>query len=216
MRTVGRVRPVRRAFAVPSRFFEVAGTRFVGTSCPQSKSRQSDIPNIPERRQTMARDTADFAQQSSERAMQAANFGMTWGREFAEESFNQSRQAVDSFLRAARKMAEDFETQAIATREQMTSLTHKTLSNTMEFGQKLAHAKEPQEFAQCQSEFMARQAQMIADQTKEFGQKMQKAAQMFASNASSVMAEASRRSEEAVSTIASRVDQTSKRQRADV
>src|SRR5215831_11626251 len=186
---------------------------------PQSKSRQSDIAtdkNIPGRRETMARDTADFAQQSSERAMQAANFGMTWGREFAEESFNQSRQAVDSFLRAARKMAEDFETQAIATREQMTSLTHKTLSNTMEFGQKLAHAKEPQEFAQCQSEFMARQAQMIADQTKEFGQKMQKAAQTFASNASSAMAEASRRSEEAVSTITSRADQASKRQRSEV
>src|SRR5262245_35086899 len=104
----------------------------------------------------MARDTADFAQQSE---MQAANFGMTWGREFAEESFNQCGQAVDGFLRVARKMAEDFETQAIATREQMTSLTHKTLSNTMEFGQKLTHAKEPQEFVQCQSEFMARQAQ---------------------------------------------------------
>jgi hypothetical protein len=140
----------------------------------------------------MARDTADFAQQSSERAMQAANFGMTWGREFAEESFNQSRQAVDGFLRVARKMAGDFETQANATREQMTSLTHKTLSNTMEFCQKLAQAKEPQEFAQCQSEFMARQAQMIADQT-EFGQKMQKAAQTFASNASSAMAEVTSR-----------------------
>ena len=164
----------------------------------------------------MARDTADFAQQGSERAIQAVNFGMTWGREFAEESFNQSRQAVDGFLRVARKMAEDFETQAIATREQMTSLTHKTLSNTMEFSQKLAHAKEPQEFAQCQSEFMARQAQMIADQTKEFGQKMQKAAQTFASNASSAMAEASRRSEEAVSTITSRADQASKRQRTEV
>jgi hypothetical protein len=153
----------------------------------------------------MARDTADFAQQSNERAMQAANFGMTWGREFAEESFNQSRQAVDGFLRVARKMAEDFETQAIATREQMTSLTHKTLSNTMEFGQKLAQAKEPQEFAQSQSEFMARQTQMIADQTKEFGQKMQKAAQTFASNASSAMAE-----------VTSRADQASKRQRAEV
>jgi hypothetical protein len=138
----------------------------------------------------MARDTADFAQQSSERAMQAANFGMTWGREFAEESFNQSRQAVDGFLRVARKMAENFETQAIATREHMTSLTQKTLSNTMEFGQKLAHAEDPQKFAQCQSEFIARQAQMIADQTKEFGQKMQKAAQVFASNASSAIAEA--------------------------
>src|SRR5262245_43579630 len=164
----------------------------------------------------MARDTADFAQQSSERAMQAANFGMTWGREFAEESFNQSRQAVDGFLRVARKMAEDFETQAIATREQMTSLTQKTLSNTMEFGHKLTRVKEPQEFAQCQSEFMALQAQTIADQTKEFSQKMQKAAQTFASNAASAMAEASRSSEQVVSTITSRTDQALKRQRTGV
>ena len=162
----------------------------------------------------MARDTADFAQQSSERAMQAANFGMNWGREFAEESFNQSCQAVDRFLHVARKMAEDFESQATTVREQMTSLTHKSLSNTTEFGQKLVRAKEPQELAQCQSEFLARQAQTIADQTKEFGQKMQKAAQTFASNASSAMAEASRRSEEVVSNMASRAEQATKR-RAD-
>jgi hypothetical protein len=162
----------------------------------------------------MARDTADFAQQSSERAMQAANFGMNWGREFAEESFNQSCQAVDRFLHVARKMAEDFESQATTVREQMTSLTHKSLSNTTEFGQKLVRAKEPQELAQCQSEFLARQAQTIADQTKEFGQKMQKAAQTFASNASSAMAEASRRSEEAVSNITSRAEQATRR-RAD-
>lgn len=164
----------------------------------------------------MARDTADFAQQSGERAMQAANFGMAWGREFAEESFNQSRQAVDAFVRVSRKMAEDFEAQAAAIREHMTSLTQKTLSNTMEFGQKMASVKEPQEFAQCQSEFMARQAQTIADQTKEFGQKMQKAAQTFATNASSAMAEATRRSEDAVSTMTSRAEQASKRQRAEV
>src|SRR5262245_22338789 len=44
----------------------------------------------PKREKVMARDTAEFAQQSSERAMQAANFGMNWGREFAEVSFNQS------------------------------------------------------------------------------------------------------------------------------
>ena len=160
----------------------------------------------------MARDTADFAQQSSERAMQAANFGMNWGREFAEESFNQSCQAVDRFLHVARKMAEDFESQATTVREQMTSLTHKSLSNTTEFGQKLVRAKEPQELAQCQSEFLARQAQTIADQTKEFGQKIQKAAQTFASNASSAMAEASRRSEEAVANITSRA---ATRRRAD-
>jgi hypothetical protein len=164
----------------------------------------------------MARDTADFAQQSSERAMQAANFGMNWGREFTEESFNQSRQAVDAFLRVSRKMAEDFEAQSANIREHMNSLTQKALSNTMDFGQKLVSAKDPQEFAQCQSEFMARQAQIIADQTKEFGQKMQKAAQTFASNASSAMAEASRRSEDAVSTMTSRAEQASKRHRAEV
>ena len=163
----------------------------------------------------MARDTTEFAQQSSERAMQAANFGMNWGREFAEASFNQSRQAVDGFMRMSRKMAEDFENQAIAMREHMTSLTQKTLSNTMEYGEKLARAKEPHEVAQCQGEFLARQAQTIADQTKEFGQKMQKAAQAFSTNASNAMAEATRRSEDAVSTIASRAEQASKR-RAEV
>jgi hypothetical protein len=95
--------------------------------------------------------------------MQAANFGMTWSREFAEEAFSQSRQAVDAFLRVGRKMAEDFENQATVVREHMTSLTQKTLSNTMEYDEKLSRAKEPQEFAQCQSEFLARQAQTVAD-----------------------------------------------------
>jgi len=162
----------------------------------------------------MARDT-EFAQQTGERALQAATFGLTWGREFAEESFNQSKRTFDAFLRVARKMADDLENQSSAIREQTIALTEKTLSNTMEFGQRLTRVKEPQEFAQCQSEFLARQAQTLADQTKEFGQKMQKAAQLFATNASNVMAEASRRSEDAVSTMTSRAEQAAKR-RAEV
>ena len=164
----------------------------------------------------MARDSSDFAQQSSEREMQTANFGMTWSREFAEQTFGQSRQAVDAFLRVAQKMAEDFENHATVVREHMTSLTQKTLSNTMEYGEKLSRAKEPQEFAQCQSEFLASQTQTIADQTKEFSQKIQKAAQLFASNASNAMTEATRRSEDALSNISSRAEQASKRQRAEV
>lgn len=165
----------------------------------------------------MARDTTEFAQQSGERAMQAATFGMTWAREFAEESLSQSRQALDGFLKVSRRMAEDFENQACAMREHTTALTEKTLANTMEFGQKLARAKEPQEIAQCQSEFMARQAQTIADQTKVFGQKMQKAAQEFAQTTSS--AEAGRRTEDAPSVVAgvsSRAEQSSRRQRTEV
>lgn len=164
----------------------------------------------------MARDSSDFAQQSSERAMQTANFGMTWSREFSEQTFGQSRQAVDAFLRVAQRMAEDFENHATVVREHMTSLTQKTLSNTMEYGEKLSRAKEPQEFAQCQSEFLASQTQTIADQSKEFSQKIQKAAQLFASNTSNAMTEATRRSEDAVANISSRAEQASKRQRAEV
>jgi hypothetical protein len=166
----------------------------------------------------MARDSTEFAQQSGERAMQAATFGMTWAREFTEESFNQGKHAMDSFLRVSRKMAEDFENQACAMREQATALTEQTLTNTMEFGQKLARAKEPQELAQCQSEFMTRQAQTIADQTKVFGQKMQQAAQEFAQTASGAMNEAAKRTADAPSVVggvSSRADQASKRQRAE-
>ena len=166
----------------------------------------------------MARDSTEFAQQSGERAMQAATFGLTWAREFTEESFNQGRHAMDSFLRVSRKMAEDFENQLCAIREQATAVTEKTVANTMEYGQKLARAKEPQEFAQCQSEFLTRQAQTIADQTRVFGEKMQQAAQEFAQSASGAMNEAARRTADAPSVVggvSSRADQAAKRQRAE-
>ena len=166
----------------------------------------------------MARDSTEFAHESGERAMQAATFGMTsgmtWAREFAEEGFTQSRQAFNSLLKVSRKMAEDFENQACAMREQATTLTEKTLANTMELGQKLARAKEPQEIAQCQSEFLARQAQMLTDQTRAFGEKVQSAAHEFAQNASSAMSEAGRRTADAPSVVAgvsSRAEQSSKR-----
>ena len=121
----------------------------------------------------MARDSTEFAQQSGERAMQAATFGLTWAREFTEENFNQGRHTLDSFLRVSRKLTEELEDQLCAMRAHNTALTEQMFANAMEFGQKLARAKEPQEVAQCQSEFMARQAQTLADQTKVFGQKIQ-------------------------------------------
>src|SRR5262245_66161296 len=88
----------------------------------------------------MARET-EFAQQTGERALQAATFGMTWGREFAEESFNQGKRTFDAFLRVARKVADDFDNQSSAIREQTIALTEKTLANTMEFGQRLTRVR---------------------------------------------------------------------------
>jgi len=50
------------------------------------------------------------------------------------------------------------------------TFAEETLSNTFDFAHKLARMKEPQEFAQIQTEFVSRQAQVLRDQTKEFGQ----------------------------------------------
>ena len=166
----------------------------------------------------MARDSAEFAQQSGERAMEAATFGLTWAREFAEENFSQGKNALDSFMRVSRKLTEDLEDQLCALRAHNTALTEQLYTNAIEFGQKLARAKEPQQVAQCQSEFMARQAQAVADQTKVFGQKIQQAAQELAKTASSAMSEAAKRTADApsvVAGVASRAEQQMKRQRAE-
>jgi len=166
----------------------------------------------------MARDSAEFAQQTGERAMQAATFGLTWAREFTEENFTQGKQTLDSFLRVSRKLTEDLEDQLCALRAHNTALTEQLFSNAMDFGQKLARAKEPQDVAQCQSEFMARQAQAIADQTKVFGQKIQHAAQELAKTASSAVTEAARRAENGQAAMAEasrRAEQASRRQRAE-
>jgi phasin protein len=142
---------------------------------------------------------------NTERTLQEA-------RAFAEESFNQGKRTFDGLMRVTRKMAEDWESQAHTIRDQATSLTEKSISNALEFGQKLAKAKEPQEFAQCQSEYWARQAQTIVDGTKEFTERMREVSQKFAQNTSSAMAETSRHAQQAVSNIGSRTEQASRRQ----
>lgn len=128
----------------------------------------------------MSKDATEFTQQNSERAMQAANLGMNWAREFAEQSLNQSKVVLDGLFKITRKMAEEFDDQASAIREHSTSLTEKTLSNTFDFGHKLARLREPQELVELQNEFISRQSQAIADQTKELGQKIKKGTEQLA------------------------------------
>ena len=120
---------------------------------------------------------------------------------------------------ASREMwPEDWENQASTIRGQTTALTEKAFSNTIEFGQKLARAKGPQELIQYQSEFLARQAQTLADGTKEFSEQMQQATDNFASNATKAMEEGSRRADQAVSNLSPRAEHLSRRQqqRAEV
>ena len=147
-------------------------------------------------------------QANTERSMQ-------WAREFAEESFKQGMQTFDGLMRVSRKIADDWVSQAHTIREHAASLTEKTISNTMEFGQKVAKAKEPEEFAQYQGEYLVRQAQTLADGTKEFTERMREASQKFEENASNAMSETSRNAQHAVSNIGSRTEQASRRQRAE-
>ena len=120
----------------------------------------------------MTRGTTEITQQNSERAMQAANLGMNWALELAEQSLNQSKGVLDGLFNVTRKMTEEFDNQTSAIREHSTSLIEKTLSNTFDFGHKLARLRGPQELVELQSEFVSRQSQAIADQTKELGQKI--------------------------------------------
>ena len=148
-----------------------------------------------------------FAQQNAERMIESANFGVTWSREFAEQTLNQSKAALDGFLKASNRIAKTFEGQSSAIREQTTALTEKALSNSVEFGQKFLRAKEPDEFVRLQTEFMAQQAQLFAEQTKELGQKIQGATQ----TAYNTLTDAARKTEQSIT----RSDQSLKRQRSE-
>ena len=148
-----------------------------------------------------------FTQKNAERMMESANFGLTWTREFAEQTLNQSKVAWDGFLKASNKIAKTFEGQSSAIREQTTALTEKALSNSVDFGQKCLRAKEPDELVRLQTEFMAQQAQIFAEQTKELGEKIQSATQ----TAYETLTDAARKTEQSIT----RADQSLKRQRSE-
>ena len=71
-------------------------------------------------------------------------------------------------------------------------LAGETLANTFEFARKAVRAREPQEIAQLQGEFLARQAHTIADQSKELGQSMVQKATEMAKTTNHAAAEVSR------------------------
>jgi hypothetical protein len=52
----------------------------------------------------MAKNPTDFAQQNTERAVQATNYGMNWMREIAEQNLNQSKAALEGLLMITRKL----------------------------------------------------------------------------------------------------------------
>jgi len=73
------------------------------------------------------------------------------------------------------------------------TLAAETLSNTFDFAERFIHASNPQEMIQLQSEFITRQVQMFAEQTKELGQNVIQGANEAARTSVRVAAESFRR-----------------------
>ncbi len=65
----------------------------------------------------MAKNPTDFAQQNTERAVQATNYGMNWMREIAEQNLNQSKAALEGLLMITRKAVDDIDHQASVVRD---------------------------------------------------------------------------------------------------
>ena len=143
----------------------------------------------------MAKGATDFAQQNTERAMQATTYGMNLM--VTEQNLSQSKAALEGLLMITRKAVDDIDHQASVVRERSLLLAEETLSNTYDFAQKLVRMREPQELAQLQSEFVSRQAQVLGDQTKELGQSMMQGANEVANTTMQGVAESSRRRSEA-------------------
>jgi hypothetical protein len=141
----------------------------------------------------MARNTMDFAQHNTERAVQATN----WMRTIAEQNLNQSKAALESLLTFTRNALRSVDQQSSAICDHSIAVAEQTLSNAFDFAHKVIRVKEPQEFAQIQSDFISRQAQLIGDQTKELGQRMTQGVQEVAKATQEGTAESRRRSEAA-------------------
>ena len=138
----------------------------------------------------------NFPEQNAERARQVGNYGMDWMREMTEQSLSQSRNLFEGFLTTARNAVDNIDQQASEIRERSMLLAAETASNTFNFAHKVIRMREPQELFQLQSEFISRQAQAIADQSKELGQSIMQGAKAVGA-ASQGIAEASRRGSEA-------------------
>jgi hypothetical protein len=128
----------------------------------------------------MTKSAVEFAERNTERAVQATNYGMDWLREVGEQNLDQSKTSVEALVIATRKAVDAFDQQTSASVGRSMLAAEETLSNTFDFLHKLIRMKDPQELAQLQSEFVSRQAQVLADQTKEFGQTLMQGASEMA------------------------------------
>ena len=104
-------------------------------------------------------------------------------RQFAEQSLEQARKAVDGFLNQAQKAVTTVETQATAAQSNAKDMGQKAMSfaeqniaNSFEYAQKLVRAKDIQEVMALQQEYLQSQMKAMSEQAKDLGSTASKAA----------------------------------------
>ena|SRR6266545_1756396 len=121
-------------------------------------------------------DTREFAEQTAGRAVQAGTFGMNWMREVAEQSLHQNKAALEGYLTISKNAIDGIYRQTSDFGKRSMSLAEETLSNAFDFAHKLVRVKDPQEVAQLHSDFISRQAHVLADEAGEAGKTMMRSA----------------------------------------
>ena len=104
-------------------------------------------------------------------------------RQFAEQSVEQARKAVDGFMTAAQKAVTTAETQAATAQSgakdvgaKVMGFAEQNIANSFEFAQKLVRAKDIQEVVALQQEFLKAQMQAMQSQAKDLSSAATKAA----------------------------------------
>ena len=96
-------------------------------------------------------------------------------RDAAERSVEQARKAVDGVINAARRTAEGIESSADRARANATDATRRAFSYAeqniaaaFDLAQRIVRAKDPQEAAQIQAEYVRQQFESLQSQMREF------------------------------------------------
>lgn len=104
-------------------------------------------------------------------------------RSFAEKSVEEARAAFERYISAAQTAVSTIEGQAKAAqagakdvRDKSVTFAEQNVTAAFEFAQKLVRAKDPQEFAQLQSEFIRSQMQALTEQAKALGETVSRSA----------------------------------------
>ena len=99
-------------------------------------------------------------------------------RAFAEKSVAQAREALDGFIGAARKAAEQAQTTAATAQSSAKDMTQlamsfaeRNIASTFDFAQKLAQAKDANEILSLHADYVKRQMDALSDQAREIGRR---------------------------------------------